>query len=53
MTGQALGELNVGDERVDEFTVEGRHLTDVGGTIAMLAFPKPPDERRVVQVPAQ
>jgi predicted thioesterase len=33
MAEEALGELQVGDERVDEFTVDGRLLTDVGGTI--------------------
>jgi fluoroacetyl-CoA thioesterase len=33
MGDDRLGELAVGDERVDEFTVEDRLLTDVGGTI--------------------
>jgi hypothetical protein len=27
-----IGELRVGDERVDEFEVRERHTTDVGGT---------------------
>jgi fluoroacetyl-CoA thioesterase len=27
-------DLRIGDERSDEFTVEGRLLTDVGGTLA-------------------
>jgi len=41
MTEDALGELQVGDERVDEFTVEGRLLTDVGGTIGRSVLSTP------------
>src|SRR6476620_902305 len=37
----ALGELRVGDERVDEFTVEGRLLTDVGGTMGRSVLSTP------------
>ena len=35
------GRAAVGDERVDEFTVEGRLLTDVGGTIAAACSRRP------------
>ena len=38
---EALGELRVGDERVDEFTVEDRLLTDVGGTIGRSVLSTP------------
>lgn len=41
MTGQAVGELGVGDERVDEFTVEARLLTEVGGTIGRSVLSTP------------
>jgi len=41
MTEEALGELRVGDERVDEFTVEDRLLTDVGGTIGRSVLSTP------------
>jgi predicted thioesterase len=41
MSDDALGELCVGDERVDEFTVEGRLLTDVGGTIGRSVLSTP------------
>jgi fluoroacetyl-CoA thioesterase len=41
MAEEALGELSVGDERVDEFTVEGRLLTDVGGTIGRSVLSTP------------
>jgi predicted thioesterase len=41
MAEDALGELQVGDERVDEFTVEGRLLTDVGGTIGIRVLSTP------------
>jgi predicted thioesterase len=41
MAEEALGELRVGDERVDEFTVEGRLLTDVGGTIGRSVLSTP------------
>jgi predicted thioesterase len=41
MAKDALGELRVGDERVDEFTVEGRLLTDVGGTIGRSVLSTP------------
>src|SRR4051794_7013819 len=41
MAEEALGELQVGDERVDEFTVEGRLLTDVGGTIGRSVLSTP------------
>jgi fluoroacetyl-CoA thioesterase len=41
MAEDALGELRVGDERVDEFTVEGRLLTDVGGTIGRSVLSTP------------
>jgi len=37
----ASGELQVGDERVDEFVVEGRLLTDVGGTIGASVLSTP------------
>ena len=33
--------LEVGDERADEFTVEGRLLTDVGGTIGTKVLSTP------------
>src|SRR4051794_21416628 len=36
-----MDELRVGDERVDEFTVEGRLLTDVGGTIGRSVLSTP------------
>jgi fluoroacetyl-CoA thioesterase len=36
-----LGDLRVGDERTDEFTVEGRLLTDVGGTIGRSVLSTP------------
>jgi fluoroacetyl-CoA thioesterase len=39
--GDALGELAVGEERVDEFTVEDRLLTDVGGTIGRSVLSTP------------
>jgi fluoroacetyl-CoA thioesterase len=41
MAEAALGELAVGDEREDEFTVEGRLLTDVGGTIGRSVLSTP------------
>jgi fluoroacetyl-CoA thioesterase len=41
MAEDALGELSVGDERVDEFTVQGRLLTDVGGTIGRSVLSTP------------
>ena len=41
MADEALGELRVGDERIDEFTVEGRLLTDVGGTIGRSVLSTP------------
>ena len=41
MAEEALGELQVGDERVDEFTVDGRLLTDVGGTIGRSVLSTP------------
>jgi predicted thioesterase len=41
MSEQALGELRVGDEREDEFVVEGRLLTDVGGTIGRSVLSTP------------
>jgi fluoroacetyl-CoA thioesterase len=41
MAEEALGELHVGDERLDEFTVEGRLLTDVGGTIGRSVLSTP------------
>jgi fluoroacetyl-CoA thioesterase len=41
MTEEALGDLHVGDERVDEFTVEDRLLTDVGGTIGRSVLSTP------------
>jgi fluoroacetyl-CoA thioesterase len=41
MAEEALGELKIGDERVDEFTVEGRLLTDVGGTIGRSVLSTP------------
>ena len=34
-------ELSIGDERVDEFTVEGRLLTDVGGTLGRSVLSTP------------
>lgn len=36
-----IGELRVGDERVDTFDVEERHTTDVGGTIAVRVLSTP------------
>ncbi len=36
-----MDELRVGDERTDEFTVEGRLLTDVGGTIGRSVLSTP------------
>ena len=36
-----IGELRVGDERVDTFEVEERHTTDVGGTIAARVLSTP------------
>jgi fluoroacetyl-CoA thioesterase len=41
MSDHALGELQVGDRREDEFTVEGRLLTDVGGTIGRSVLSTP------------
>jgi predicted thioesterase len=41
MSDHALGKLRVGDEREDEFTVEGRLLTDVGGTIGRSVLSTP------------
>jgi predicted thioesterase len=41
MTDQALGALRPGDERVDEFVVEGSLLTDVGGTIGRSVLSTP------------
>jgi predicted thioesterase len=41
MAEKNLGELAVGDEREDEFTVEGRLLTDVGGTIGRSVLSTP------------
>jgi fluoroacetyl-CoA thioesterase len=41
MSEEALGELVVGDERVDEFTVDGRLVTDVGGTIGRSVLSTP------------
>ena len=41
MAEEGLGDLAVGDERVDEFTVEGRLLTDVGGTIGRRVLSTP------------
>jgi fluoroacetyl-CoA thioesterase len=41
MAEEALGELKVGDERVDEFTVDDRLLTDVGGTIGRSVLSTP------------
>jgi predicted thioesterase len=41
MGDQALGELSPGDERVDEFVVEGSLLTDVGGTIGRSVLSTP------------
>src|SRR3954463_5369931 len=41
MAEEALGELDVGEERVDEFTIEGRLLTDVGGTIGRSVLSTP------------
>src|SRR5687767_495904 len=41
MGGEALGELRVGDERVDEFVVADRLLTDVGGTIGRSVLSTP------------
>ena len=41
MDAEVLGELTVGDERVDEFTVEGPLLTDVGGTIGRSVLSTP------------
>ena len=41
MTDEALGELRVGDERVDEFVVADRLLTDVGGTIGRSVLSTP------------
>jgi predicted thioesterase len=41
MSEQALGELRVGDERVEEFTVDGRLVTDVGGTIGRSVLSTP------------
>jgi len=35
------GELRIGDERVDEFEVEHRHTTDVGGTIGLRVLSTP------------
>jgi predicted thioesterase len=37
----ALGELRPGDEREDEFVVEGSLLTDVGGTIGRSVLSTP------------
>jgi fluoroacetyl-CoA thioesterase len=37
----SLGDLQVGDERVDEFVVEDRLLTDVGGTIGRSVLSTP------------
>ncbi len=37
----AIGELTVGEERVDEFVVEGALLTDVGGTIGRSVLSTP------------
>ena len=36
-----IGDLRVGDERVDEFEVEDRHTTDVGGTIGVRVLSTP------------
>ena len=36
-----MDDLRVGDERVDEFTVEGRLLTDVGGTLGRSVLSTP------------
>jgi predicted thioesterase len=36
-----VGELSPGDERVDEFVVEGSLLTDVGGTIGRSVLSTP------------
>jgi fluoroacetyl-CoA thioesterase len=36
-----IGELRIGDERVDTFEVEERHTTDVGGTIAARVLSTP------------
>ena len=41
MAEDALGQLRVGDRRTDEFTVEGRLLTDVGGTIGRSVLSTP------------
>jgi predicted thioesterase len=41
MGDQALGELSPGEERVDEFVVEGGLLTDVGGTIGRSVLSTP------------
>jgi len=36
-----MDELKIGDERVDEFTVEGGLLTDVGGTLGSSVLSTP------------
>ena len=41
MNEQALGDLRVGEERVEEFTVDGRLVTDVGGTIGRSVLSTP------------
>ena len=41
MAEATLGELNVGDEREDEFVVADRLLTDVGGTIGRSVLSTP------------
>lgn len=41
MSAEALGALEPGTERRDEFTVEGRLLTDVGGTIGVSVLSTP------------
>jgi fluoroacetyl-CoA thioesterase len=41
MAGETPDDLRVGEERVDDFTVEGRLLTDVGGTIGRKVLSTP------------
>ncbi|MFL5820890.1 MAG: thioesterase family protein [Solirubrobacteraceae bacterium] len=36
-----IGRLRIGDERVDEFEVQDRHITDVGGTIRVPVLSTP------------
>jgi predicted thioesterase len=41
VTGQGVGQLSAGDERIDEFEVDDRLTTDVGGTLGTRVLSTP------------